>query len=146
MIEDYKSGLQTSIELFIAKLPKNGKKYSIQLYSACDIGTPTNVTELKAYLTDVLSKKTYYQLGIQSFTISLCKNNFFGKEAHDRMLKFDDHIIEIGNGLDIFRETPILNNTFSIKLPESTNFTTIHGNLNKNIEIGCRNIKPNSSN
>lgn len=143
IIEDYKLNRKTSIELFIDKLPKDGRKYSINLYSACDIGGSTNLTELKTYLTDILGKKTYYLIGVQDFRISLCKNSFFGQEAHDRMLKFDDHhVIQIGNGLDIFRSSPILNNTFNVKVPESTNFDFIYRNLSSNVEPRCRDITP----
>lgn len=141
LLADHRDGLKTSIEHLFELLAKTNRKFSIKLYGACDIGgKATNITELKTYLNSVLRKKPCYAKCISSFDISLCKNNFFGKEAHDRMLRFDDHIIQIGNGLDVFRDSPVLYNTFNIKRPDSTNFKGIHKALQSNIEPGCANL------
>jgi len=141
ILEDHSKGLKTSLETFIEYLSLTGKKYEISIFGACDInGRMTNATTLKTYLNNVLRKKPLYTQVIEKCNFSLCKNGFFGKEAHDRMLKFDKHVIEIGNGLDIFRQKPILNNTFTIKLSHQTNFDSVYNTLSKNREPGCANL------
>ncbi|BDM65446.1 hypothetical protein NFHSH190041_28980 [Shewanella sp. NFH-SH190041] len=139
IMEDYDKGEKTSIESFVEFLDKTGQKFSVKLYGACDIGGDvTNIKSFKLYLDNVLRKRPCYNRCILNFDVSLCKNKLFGKTAHDRMLRFDsDHVVQIGNGLDIFRTTKILDNIFNVKRPEFTNFTEIHNTLQKNIEPGC---------
>lgn len=142
ILEDHAIGKKTSLDLLIDFLSTTGNKYEITIYGACDIPNRlVNATELKSYLNGNLRKRPNYLSTISNSSFALCKNKFFGEEAHDRMISFDeDFVVEIGSGLDIFRDKPIKTNTFSIKRKGLTFFSSIYNELSKNREPGCTNI------
>lgn len=141
ILEDHKLGKRTALDKFIEFLSTTGKKYEITIFGACDInGKMTNATDLKSYLDNVLRKKPFYNQSVVNCSFALCKNRFFGQEAHDRMIRLDDYVFEIGNGIDIFREKPISNNSFTIKPLTFTNFEDIYIALNRNREPGCTSL------
>ena len=132
---DYKKGLKTSIERLIESLYKHGKQYTIDIYSACDFPEKNiNCTEFKEYIDNTLKKKPYFSESKFEIKFAVCKDNIFKSEAHDRMICFDNHVIQIGKGMDIFRENMIQNNTFTIKARNSSSFDEIYKELIKNRE------------
>lgn len=140
-IDDHKNQKETSIEVLAKFLAKNNKPYTINIYSACDIdGTSTNSTEITTYLNDVLRKKPYVQHSKIQFSISYCKGRIFSKIAHDRMMAFDQHVVETGNGVDIFRVKPISNCQLNIKNIHRTKFKEIYALLSKNRETGLASL------
>ncbi len=60
LLEDNTNGLRSSVERLIQKLASNNQKYSIDIYSACDIPSKSiNASDLKSYITE-LKKKPFY--------------------------------------------------------------------------------------
>ncbi|MBU1618425.1 MAG: hypothetical protein KJ556_02495 [Gammaproteobacteria bacterium] len=142
ILEDHANGKKTSLELIIDFLTTTGGKFDITIYGACDIPKKSvNATTLKNYLDNHLRKQPNYLKTISNSGFSLCKNKFFGEEAHDRMISFDESfVVEIGSGLDIFRDKPLASNTFAIKIKTLTCFTEIYSKLSMNRELGCTNL------
>lgn len=131
IMEDHSNKKVSSIDKFIKFLSFNKKKYSIELYSSFGEGNNcVNLEKLKKYISEELKIKSYCK-GIK-LKISLCKSSDFSDHAHDRMLRFENHIVQIGNGLDIFRCKKMKNNTFNIKELRTTKFNDIHSELNRN--------------
>lgn len=140
-LDDYKKGKKTSIEKFAELLASNKIPYDIEIYSACDIGgTNTSTQEVKHYLNEVLRKKVYVKTSKINFTVALCKNRFFSQKAHDRMFIFDQHAIQTGVGLDIFREQPLTYCQLNIKDIKLTKFSEIHQKLSANRAQGLRSL------
>ncbi|WP_419237378.1 hypothetical protein ACN08P_05610 [Photobacterium leiognathi subsp. mandapamensis] len=141
IMDDYEEGKETSIEKFSKYLSKNNKPYHINILSACDInGEITNSNKIKYYLNDILRKKNYIVKNNITFTIGLCKNRFFSQNAHDRMIAMDKHVIQTGNGLDIFRNQPLVFCQLNIKNKELTKFDEINTRLKNNRERGLSSL------
>ncbi|PTB31289.1 hypothetical protein [Photobacterium phosphoreum] len=141
IMDDYEQGKETSIEKFSKYLSTNNKPYNINILSACDInGQITNSGKIKAYLNDILRGKNYIVASNITFTVGLCKNKFFSQHAHDRMIVMDKHVIQTGNGLDIFRNQPLGFCQFNIKNKELTKFDEINSRLQKNREPGLSSL------
>lgn len=132
VIYDYKSGLRTSLEIFFELLSKNNVSYKVDIYSACDINGETSSSEVKAYLDNVLRPKMSVLKSKIEFEVNYCKNKFFSDHSHGRMIALDRHVIQIDNGLDIFREKPMINAQFNIKGIAQTRFNEIYKVLSKN--------------
>ncbi|MEZ9882378.1 MIT C-terminal domain-containing protein [Vibrio splendidus] len=126
----------TSLEEFLRRLSKNKTKHTVNIFSSINSsGEEINCSKLKIYINENLLKKKFMNNSNIKVNITLCKNSYFSNTAHDRMIRFGDfHIAEIGNGLDIFRQNNIKNNSFTIKGIEQTEFKSIHSTL-------CNNFK-----
>lgn len=134
LLEDIENGKETSLEFIFEKLSRFNRNYTVVVYSACDIPQKdVNATKIRDYLNNVLTKKPYYKSS-NDIQFSLCKNNLFGNEAHDRLVCIDEHVVEIGKGLDIFRKGDIKNNTFTIKPKRFSFFRECYNKLSKNRE------------
>ncbi|MDP0563305.1 MAG: hypothetical protein QS721_13655 [Candidatus Endonucleobacter sp. (ex Gigantidas childressi)] len=133
---DLRYGLKTSLELLIESLSKYEKKFTIHIFCACDTHS-TNIdvdfTRIKSYINS-FTNKPYFSKHKFEIELSLCKDKIFKTEAHDRMMCFDNHVIQIGKGMDIFRDKLINNNTFTIKSRYSTLFDDMYKELAKNRE------------
>jgi len=133
--QDFERGKVTALELLINKLSKLNKNFSIDVFSACDFPSEqVNATIINTYIKNTLIKKPYFNIHNIQINFSLCKDSFFKDEAHDRMLCFDEHVAQIGKGMDIFREIAIKNNTFTIKSRILTSFDDIYKVLARNRE------------
>lgn len=135
-LEDHSKGNKTSLELFLSLASQFTHDLNITLLSACDIpNRHFTVKEVSDYLTTLRNKP-----GIKkniSLKVSLCKNTLFKDEAHDRMIRLDlSHVIQIGTGLEIFRNKPINKQLFTIKDTSLSCFNEAHSNLMKNREPG----------
>ncbi|MCW7553952.1 hypothetical protein NX722_15245 [Endozoicomonas gorgoniicola] len=123
----------TSLERLIEKLFAYDKKFVIDIYSACDIPNKNiNASSIKSYIESTVKKKPYYKDKNFEIRFSLCKDRIFKTKAHDRMMCFDDHVVQIGKGMEIFRSNPIENNTFTIKARRATFFDEAYKELTKN--------------
>jgi hypothetical protein len=132
--EDIQKGKTTALECLIIKLGHLNKKFTIDVFSACDINRAdrqVNAARIKDYLNNTLIKKVYFNAGLE-VKFSLCKDSLFRDKAHDRMLCFDEHVVQVGKGMEIFREKPIENNTFTIKSRLLTSFDDIYKILSRN--------------
>lgn len=140
VMDDYAQNKKTSIDTLAELLSKNNKKINVVIYSACDInGEITNAERVKDYLNNSLRNKPYVKERIQ-FEVNYCANRFFSNEAHDRMIVFDKHAVQIGNGVDIFRVGGINNCHLNVKNIHSTNFDETYKTLSKNRSRGLASL------
>ncbi|MDD8058507.1 hypothetical protein [Shewanella metallivivens] len=132
---DIRDGHKTSLECLFERLSSYGTKYSIDIFSACDIHNQSvSADKIKDYINAVLKKKPYFSEINLQIKFSLCKNKIFGEEAHDRMICIGQHVVQIGKGMEIFRAKDIENNTFTIKPKHLSFFNTAYTNLSRNRE------------
>ncbi|MBT0076502.1 hypothetical protein J4H65_14495 [Vibrio alginolyticus] len=137
VLEDFSENKETAIEFFSKFLSLNDRNYVVNIYSACDFnGVATKSGDVKKYIDDVLSNKRYIISGQIKINIFLCKNNVFSSVAHDRMMVFERHAIQIGNGMDIFRFKKMINSQLNIKDKSFTKFNEILSTLSVNVEKG----------
>lgn len=136
VINDYNSGLKTSLENLFELLSKNNVSYKVDIYSACDVRGDTSSEEVKVYLNNILRRKASVLTSKIEFEVNFCKNKFFSDNAHGRMIALDRHVIQIDNGLDIFREKPMINSQLNIKGVRQTRFIEIYNVLSKNRSPG----------
>lgn len=135
IINDINKGLKTSLEKFIESLSACDKNYSINVYSACDFANDNlNSSELSNYINNTLKKRPYFKKSNFEIKFALCKDHKFRDEAHDRMISFDNHVVQIGKGMDIFRDKKIDNNSFTIKSRSLSGFNDIYKELTRNRE------------
>jgi hypothetical protein len=132
---DHNKGLVTSLERLIEKLITLNRAFVIDIFSACDIPRGNvNSGAIKTFIDNTLKNKPYFSDKKIQIKFSLCKNSKFKTAAHERMLCFDNHVIQIGNGMDIFRTKKIENNTFTIKSKKRTFFDESYKELSRNRE------------
>ncbi|WP_368871786.1 hypothetical protein [Proteus terrae] len=131
-IDDLNKGKKTSLSNFINLLSKNNKKIAINVYSACDIdGDSTNKADIISVIDNVKNKPFFNSKNI-TLKVSLCKNKYFSQVAHDRMIRFDNHVVQIGTGFEIFRDKEIVFTTFNIKTHRYTHFKKVYAYLVNN--------------
>ena len=132
LVEDIEKGNKTSLELFIEFLSKDVRnKFSLSFYSSGNEKDGHDHKIVEGFLTR-LSKKPYYHKTIASITITSCAGRFFPENAHERFLKFDNHVMALGNGMQLFRCFPLNVTSFSIKHSIFTHFDQSTSTFNKN--------------
>lgn len=135
LMQDFQNGNKSSLEWLVQKLASYETNYKLDIFSACDrYNSVINSADLKDFIDNILKKKPYFREGKIDINFSLCKDRLFGQKAHDRMLCIDKHVVQIGKGVDIFRDKIIENNTFTIKPKNTSFFQDVYKDLNKNRE------------
>jgi len=137
ILDDREKDRETSIEVFLKYLSKtvsHDTSITITIYCGCDIdGNKPCSEDLINYLKS-LKEKVFF-LNNMNLKLILTKGKYFSAECHDRLIAFDNFVMEIGKGADIFRPLSNKRNTFSIKLKRETFFKEVHSKLSKNREL-----------
>ncbi|HID5225493.1 TPA: hypothetical protein ACXEMK_000282 [Enterobacter roggenkampii] len=133
---------KTSLEYFIDKILSCNIECSITIYTS-HITHPTSGDFLpedkqdckifiENYIRRKLETKPRFKQSIASLEINFCEESLFRPIAHDRFITFDKHTINLGIGMEIFRQNGIKATTCTLRYAGNTNFSTILNNLSKN--------------
>lgn len=134
LVEDIKENKKTSLETFLENLSgSSSRKISLHFYSKWD-GNASERNSVEKYLSKSLYETTFFNDSIASVSISGCPDRFFSKNAHERFFKLDNHVLAIGNGMELFRTTQVKVTHFSSKHSSLTSF-------DKSLAVISRNSK-----
>lgn len=120
----------TSIKKFADFLRPYNNKFSLCIYSVGgDKDSPRHEC-IENYFR--LNKTAKDKLGevFSYIEISSCSDDKFMVDSHDRFIRFDDFVVSIGTGFEIFRSNPIRTTTFSVKNHTHTCFTETTSSMN----------------
>lgn len=138
IFEDRKKKKTTSMEKFMGLLSRDSMSdtVNIAIYSsdmAFDNGL-CNIVDIESYLRNDLAKFPYvtHKFNVE---INICRDQYFALDAHDRYIAFDKHVIQIGNGVSIFRDEQIKKTSFNIKSIYNTSFNDILRTFSRNREF-----------
>lgn len=135
LVEDIERNRKTSIEKFVELLfAVERDELSIEIYSADEALGSHVYVEVHKFLNQTLPGKPYFNSKKISIHINACKDVYFKTYCHERFLRFDGHVMDVGNGMQLFRDFPISNMSFNIKHYTFTNFNTTLAVLNANRE------------
>ena len=135
LIQDIKNGNKSSLEWLVEKLSSYDTNYKLDIFSACDRrNSEISSADIRDFIDNTLKSKPYFRESQININFSLCKDRLFGEKAHDRMICIDEHVVQIGKGVDIFRNKIIENNTFTIKPKKTSFFQGVYRDLSRNRE------------
>jgi hypothetical protein len=120
VLRDHGNGYKTSIAKFIEMLPP-GRKFNITILSDGGALSSQMHTEVSNFFTKYIVKSPPLAQKISSLKLVSMESVDFQKYAHDRYIRFDKHVCQIGVGMAIFERFDVPATTFSVKmLYEST--------------------------
>ncbi|MGU5813874.1 hypothetical protein ACV1EC_03090 [Aeromonas hydrophila] len=121
-----------SIKKFANLLKPLNKKFALNIYSSGLERNSQRHLIIEKYLRD--NEKAHDRLSdVFSFIeMSSCDDTRFRDDSHDRFIRFDDFVISIGIGFEIFRDFPVRASTFSVKNVSYTNFTQTIASMSPN--------------
>lgn len=122
----------TSIKKFADLLRPLNKTFSLNIYSSgLDKDSGRHLCIEKYFRNN---EKLLDRLGdvFSYIEISSCSDEKFRDDSHDRFIRFDDFVISVGIGFEIFRAFPIKAATFSVKNVSYTNFTQTLSSMSPN--------------
>lgn len=130
LLDDVKKGVaSTSIMKFFSCLLQEGGEYYITIASDGGKEQSQNFFEVTNYFDGLLKKRPDYKSVIKRLTLISNDESVFQRHAHDRYVRFEKHICEMGNGMSLFEHHPLSNMSFNIKLQYRTNSTKIEKEL-----------------
>lgn len=120
ILRDHGNGYKTSIAKFIEMLPLD-KKFSITILSDGGEASSQMHTELQNYFDKYIIKSPPLAQKLSNLKLLSMNTADFQKIGHDRYIRFDKHVCQIGVGMAIFERFDVPATTFSVKmLYEST--------------------------
>ncbi|NAN55685.1 hypothetical protein EX349_31340 [Pseudomonas protegens] len=130
LLYDVEKGVATtSIMKFFSYLLQEGGEYYVTI--ASDGGRDQSQTffEVTNYFDRLLNRRPDYKNVIKRLTLISNDESVFQRHAHDRYIRFEKHICEMGNGMSLFEHHPLSNMSFNIKLHHRTNVAKIEKEL-----------------
>ena len=105
------------IEAFLVFLDGSGKKTNVTIYSSYGDGNPS-LSEHEAQDQVVNIRKRLARGGVGDIKLYLTDSRRFGYVEHDRFIKFDHLVVEIGSGMAVFEQNA-KSSTFSSKTEQT---------------------------
>lgn len=124
--------LSTSISRFFEFLSESGSEFYISIGSDGGDDSSQFRTEINNYFEVLFKRKPKLRDCIKRLTLISNDKNIFQKHSHDRYIRFEQLVCEIGTGMVIFERTNISNTTMSIKSKQLTNSDEIEKALRLN--------------
>lgn len=115
ILRDHSNGYKTSIAKFIEMLPLD-RKFSITILSDGDEAASQMHTEILNYFEKYIIKSPPLSQKIAGLKLVSMSSLDFQKFAHDRYIRFDKHVCQIGVGMAIFERFDVPAATFSVKM------------------------------
>jgi len=120
ILRDLGNGYKTSIAKFIEMLPLD-RKFNITILSDGDAQSSQMHTEISNYFSKHIIKSPPLAQKISKLKLISMTTTNFQDFAHDRYIRFDKHVCQIGIGMAIFERFDVPATTFTVKmLYEST--------------------------
>lgn len=120
VLRDASEGRKSSIAKFIEMLP-GWKKFSITILSDGGGNSDELCVEVQNYFSKYIMRSPPLSRKLSCLNLVSMSSENFKKFAHDRYVRFDKHVCQIGVGMAIFDAFPVPATTFSVKnIYEST--------------------------
>ncbi|WP_312187804.1 hypothetical protein [Leclercia sp.] len=139
---------KTSLEVFVDKILSHSNECSITIYtshitnSSNGNSLPTDKNDCRTFFENFirrkLSSKPKFNQIIINLEINICSESYFRTIAHDRFITFDKHTINLGVGMEIFRQNAVKATTCTLRYIGNTNFSPILNELIKNRILSVR--------
>jgi hypothetical protein len=107
---------------FLKMLSETGKKFNIKIISGAEHKNSDAYHEIVNYFNINIKDSAPIARGLNSLTLISNHDNFFRDYAHERFIRFDAHVCEIGLGMQVFESYPTSMTTFSLKHISDTYF------------------------
>ncbi|VGO19971.1 hypothetical protein [Pontiella sulfatireligans] len=112
------------LEAFLVMLDGSAKKANVTLYSS--FGGKTNLTEDDAQnRVAQISRERLARGGVGEINLFLTDSREFGKVEHDRFIKFDHLVFEVGSGMAVFNGRHSKQSNFSSKIDQDGHRNTV---------------------
>ncbi|QMV65526.1 hypothetical protein VUJ49_10920 [Pseudomonas berkeleyensis] len=106
---------ESSMKNFFTFLSKMGKKYHVKIISYGDIKNSEFHTGIYDFFYKSIIKSPALYQALESWELISAQESFFQGESHDRLMGFDRHICQVGNGMRIFGLPPFPRSTFTAR-------------------------------
>jgi hypothetical protein len=106
---------EDSLRNFFKFLARLGKGFHIKIISFGDVKNSDFHTGVSTYFNNSIVKVPALNKTLESWELSSVKEEFFQGESHDRLIGFDRHLCQVGNGMRVFGPSPHPRATFSGK-------------------------------
>ncbi|MBD8772506.1 hypothetical protein IFR08_01790 [Pseudomonas fluorescens] len=107
---------------FLRMLSGTGKKFSVKIISGADEKNSDAYHEITNYFNVNIVDSAPIAKSLNSLTLISNHDSFFRDYAHERFIRFDTHVCEIGLGMQVFESTPTPMTSFSLKYISDTFF------------------------
>ncbi|WP_220814745.1 hypothetical protein [Pseudomonas paralcaligenes] len=108
---------------FLRMLANSDKKFSVTIISGGDEKNSTAYHEITNYFNVNIANCPPLAKVLNSLTLISNHDSFFRDYAHERFIRFDSHVCEIGLGMQIFENHPSPMTSFSLKHISETRFS-----------------------
>ncbi|NWE22598.1 hypothetical protein [Pseudomonas sp. P7548] len=115
VLRDHDNGYKSSVAKFIEMLPL-GKKFNITILSDGDLPSSQKQIEVSNFFTKHIMNSPPLAQKISSLKLVSMGSLEFQKFAHDRYIRFDRHVCQIGVGMAIFERYEVPATTFTVKM------------------------------
>lgn len=123
-MEDIVAGRSsTSIKKFIQFLSSANKKFNLKIISAGGANESQESIEICNYYENKIFGSAPLRKSLSRLTLVSNEEIFFQDFAHERFIKFDDHVCKIGVGMQIFEKRSLPYTDFSVKPVAQTYFS-----------------------
>jgi len=119
------------LEAFFVLLDGSAKKTNVTLFSSFG-DERMNLSEDQAQNRMVAIRMRLARGGVEDIRLFLTDSRNFGRTEHDRFIKFDHLVFEIGAGMAVFNGRQAKQSTFSAKLEQDGHRKTL-----KNLRSRC---------
>lgn len=106
---------EDSLRNFFNFLSRLGKQFHIKIISHGGVKGSEFHTGVCEYFNKTILRVPALCKSIESWELSSVKEDFFIGESHDRLIGFDRHLCQIGNGMRVFGPAPHPRATFTAK-------------------------------
>lgn len=124
-----RSVVNTNIKAFCEYLLSEGGEYYLVFASDGGAKDSQSHVELVNYFEWLLKNYPELRKVLKRLTLLSNDEEVFKRYSHDRYIRFEGHVCEIGNGMTIFERHALSNTTFNIKLQHLTNSEAIEREL-----------------
>lgn len=130
LLDDIGRGFaNTSIMKFFSCLLKEHGDYYITIASDGGKDQSQESAEIQNYFSLIFKNRPDLKSAIKRLSLISNNESVFQKHAHDRYIRFEKHVCEIGSGMTLFERHPLSNISFNIKLHHRTNSSAIEREL-----------------
>ncbi|MBX8487050.1 hypothetical protein [Pseudomonas cichorii] len=117
-----RNSISSSALNFIKMLSDTGKKFNVKIISGAEERNSIPYHEIVNYFDTNIKKSVPISKGLNSLTLISNSDSFFRDYAHERFIRFDTLVCEIGRGMEVLESYPTQMTSFSLKHISETLF------------------------
>lgn len=107
---------------FLRMLSDTNKKFNVTIISGGDEKNSAAYHEITNYFDINIAKCPPIAKALNNLTLISNHDHFFRDYAHERFIRFDSHVCEVGLGVQVFENQPSPLTSFSLKHISETSF------------------------